>query len=459
MSINKKHVMAGMIASALVIPMADINDVHADEVMQTTARVNFRQGPGTNYSSMYVIGKGEKVTCLETNGSWIKAVHNSKTGYIHKDYVSGISSDSNTGSTTVKYVKANGGLNVRKGPSTSYAKIGKLANGSKVNVIATSGGWSKINYGSTVGYVSNDYLVNEGHTNNESTTGTTVKYVKASGGLNVRKGPSTSYAKIGKLANGSQVKVISTSGGWSKINYGSTVGYVSNDYLVNEGHTNNESTAGTTKYVKANGGLNVRKGPSTSYAKVGKLANGSQVKVISTSNGWSKIESGNINGYVSDQYLTANKPSTGGSDNTGTDNTGSNNVGSDASTSNQASQVVSFARAQKGKKYSWGAQGPNSFDCSGFTYYVYKNSVGITLPRVSSAQGNAGVAVSKSNLQPGDLVFFDTSGPNNGVITHVGIYAGNNMLIHASSGKGVVVETSMATSYWQNAFVKARRVL
>ncbi len=386
MSINKKHVMAGMIASALVIPMADINDVHADEVMQTTARVNFRQGPGTNYSSMYVIGKGEKVTCLETNGSWIKAVHNSKTGYIHKDYVSGISSDSNTGSTTVKYVKANGGLNVRKGPSTSYAKIGKLANGSKVNVIATSGGWSKINYGSTVGYVSNDYL-------------------------------------------------------------------------VNEGHTNNESTAGTTKYVKANGGLNVRKGPSTSYAKVGKLANGSQVKVISTSNGWSKIESGNINGYVSDQYLTANKPSTGGSDNTGTDNTGSNNVGSDASTSNQASQVVSFARAQKGKKYSWGAQGPNSFDCSGFTYYVYKNSVGITLPRVSSAQGNAGVAVSKSNLQPGDLVFFDTSGPNNGVITHVGIYAGNNMLIHASSGKGVVVETSMATSYWQNAFVKARRVL
>ena len=381
MSINKKHVMAGMIASALVIPMADINDVHADEVMQTTARVNFRQGPGTNYSSMYVIGKGEKVTCLETNGSWIKAVHNSKTGYIHKDYVLGISSDSNTGSTTVKYVKANGGLNVRKGPSTSYAKIGKLANGSKVNVIATSGGWSKINYGSTVGYVSNDYL-------------------------------------------------------------------------VNEGHTNNESTAGTTKYVKANGGLNVRKGPSTSYAKVGKLANGSQVKVISTSNGWSKIESGNINGYVSDQYLTANKPSTGGSD-----NTGSNNVGSDASTSNQASQVVSFARAQKGKKYSWGAQGPNSFDCSGFTYYVYKNSVGITLPRVSSAQGNAGVAVSKSNLQPGDLVFFDTSGPNNGVITHVGIYAGNNMLIHASSGKGVVVETSMDTSYWQNAFVKARRVL
>ncbi|WP_297135992.1 C40 family peptidase [Terrisporobacter sp.] len=386
MNINKKHVMAGMIASALVIPMADINDVHADEVMQTTARVNFRKGPGTNYSSMYVIGKGEKVTCLETNGSWIKAVHNSKTGYIHKDYVSGISSDSNTGSTTVKYVKANGGLNVRKGPSTSYAKIGKLANGSKVNVIATSGGWSKINYGSTVGYVSNDYL-------------------------------------------------------------------------VNEGHTNNEPTAGTTKYVKANGGLNVRKGPSTSYAKVGKLANGSQVKVISTSNGWSKIESGNINGYVSDQYLTANKPSTGGSDNTGTDNTGSNNVGSDASTSNQASQVVSFARAQKGKKYSWGAQGPNSFDCSGFTYYVYKNSVGITLPRVSSSQGNAGVAVSKSNLQPGDLVFFDTSGPNNGVITHVGIYAGNNMLIHASSGKGVVVETSMATSYWQNAFVKARRVL
>ena len=171
--------------------------------------------------------------------------------------------------------------------------------------------------------------------------------------------------------------------------------------------------------------------------------------MTSTSNGWSKIESGNINGYVSDQYLTTNKPS----------NNENTNNSNNSSTSNQASKVLSFARAQIGKSYVWGAQGPSSFDCSGLTYYVYKNSVGITLPRVSSAQGNAGVAVSKSNLQPGDLVFFDTSGANNGQITHVGIYAGNNMLIHASSGKGKVIETSMATSYWQNAFVKARRVL
>ena len=458
MSISKKHVMAGMIASALVVPMADVNTAHADEVMQTTARVNFRKGPGTNYSSMYVIGKGEKVTYLETNGSWIKAVHNSKTGYIHKDYVSGVSSDSNTGATSVKYVKATGGLNVRKGPSTSYAKIGKLSNGAKVNVITTSGGWSKINYGSTVGYVSNDYLVDAPSQNNGSNTETTsVKYVKASGGLNVRKGPSTSYAKIGKLSNGAKVDVITTSGGWSKISYGGTVGYVSNDYLVdassqdngsNSG-TNTESTVRTTKYVNAASGLNVRKGPSTSHAKVGKLSHGAQVTVTSTSNGWSKIESGNINGYVSDQYLTTNKPS----------NNENTNNSNNSSTSNQASKVLSFARAQIGKSYVWGAQGPSSFDCSGLTYYVYKNSVGITLPRVSSAQGNAGVAVSKSNLQPGDLVFFDTSGANNGQITHVGIYAGNNMLIHASSGKGKVIETSMATSYWQNAFVKARRVL
>ena len=381
MSISKKHVMAGMITSALVVPMADVNTSHADEVMQTTARVNFRKGPGTNYSSMYVIDKGEKVTYLETNGNWIKAVHNSKTGYIHKNYVSGVSSDSNTEITSVKYVKASGGLNVRKGPSTSYAKIGKLSNGAKVDVITTSGGWSKISYGSTVGYVSNNYLVSAPSQNNGSNS-----------------------------------------------------------------EINTESTVITTKYVKASSGLNVRKGPSTSHAKVGKLSHGAQVTVTLTSNGWSKIESGNISGYVSDQYLSANKPS---------NNENSNN----SSTSNKASQVLSYARAQIGKSYVWGAQGPSSFDCSGLTYYVYKNSVGITLPRVSSAQGNVGVAVSKSNLQPGDLVFFDTSGANNGQITHVGIYAGNNMLIHASSSKGKIIETSMATSYWQNAFVKAKRVL
>ena len=211
-----------------------------------------------------------------------------------------------------------------------------------------------------------------------------------------------------------------------------------------------ESHADTTKYVTPSEGLNVRKGPSTSYAKIAKLSKGTEVTVISTSNGWSKIKSGNTTGYVSSEYLSSKKPSGASSSNTST---------SSSSTSTSASKVISYAKKLLGKPYVWGAQGPNGFDCSGFTYYVYKNAAGITLPRTSSQQSRYGTAVSKSNLKPGDLVFFDTSGPNNGGVTHVGMYIGNGQFIHAASGQGRVVINDLNSSYYVKAYVNARRVL
>ena len=211
-----------------------------------------------------------------------------------------------------------------------------------------------------------------------------------------------------------------------------------------------ESHADTTKYVTPSEGLNVRKGPSTSYEKIAKLSKGTEVTVISTSNGWSKIKSGSTTGYVSSEYLSSKKPSGASSSNTST---------SSSSTSTSASKVISYAKKLLGKPYVWGAQGPNGFDCSGFTYYVYKNAAGITLPRTSSQQSRYGTAVSKSNLKPGDLVFFDTSGPNNGGVTHVGMYIGNGQFIHAASGQGRVVINDLNSSYYVKAYVNARRVL
>ena len=282
----------------------------------------------------------------------------------------------------------------------------------------------------------------------------TTKYVTPSEGLNVRKGPSTSYEKIAKLSKGTEVTVISTSNGWSKIKSGSITGYVSSSYLSSTkpsgSSSSNTSTSTTVKYVTPSEGLNVRKGPSTSYEKITKLSKGTEVTVISTSNGWSKIKSGNTTGYVSSEYLSSKKPSGASSSNTST---------SSSSTSTSASKVISYAKKLLGKPYVWGAQGPNGFDCSGFTYYVYKNAAGITLPRTSSQQSRYGTAVSKSNLKPGDLVFFDTSGPNNGGVTHVGMYIGNGQFIHAASGQGRVVINDLNSSYYVKAYVNARRVL
>ena len=80
-----------------------------------------------------------------------------------------------------------------------------------------------------------------------------------------------------------------------------------------------------------------------------------------------------------------------------------------------------------GKKYIWGADGPNSFDCSGLVQYVYKNALGKDIPRVSYEQAKFGQAVKKEDLQVGDLVFFDTM--NKGRVSHVGMYVGNNEFI------------------------------
>ena len=340
-------------------------------------------------------------------------------------------------------------VNFRTGPSTSYSSITVISKGSSIEVLSTSGNWVNAKYNGKTGYIYKDYVSNSTSTSNSETTQTT-KYVNTTAGLNVRTGPSTSYTKIATLSYGQSVNVLSTSNGWSKINYNGSTGYVSSQYLQSTKPSSSSSseTSQTVKYVNTTSGLNMRTGPATSYAKITTIAYGQSVNVLSTSNGWSKINYSGSTGYVSSQYLQSTKPSSSSSSNSGS-----------TSVSSSASSVIAYAKTLLGKPYVWGAQGPNSFDCSGFTYYVFKNKAGIVLPRTSSAQSKYGTSVSWSNLRAGDLMFFDTNGANNGQVSHVGLYIGNGQMIHASSSQRKIVITSVNTSYYKNAFVNARRVL
>ncbi|CEN85540.1 MAG: NlpC/P60 family protein [Paeniclostridium sordellii] len=123
---------------------------------------------------------------------------------------------------------------------------------------------------------------------------------------------------------------------------------------------------------------------------------------------------------------------------------------------NAASAVVNMAYSKLGSPYVWGAEGPNTFDCSGLTSYVFRNAAGVSLPRTSGSQYGVGTSVSKANLQPGDLVFFATGG---GGISHVGIYVGGGQMIHAPQTGDVVKVSNINSSYWQNTYVGAKRVL
>ena len=382
MSINKNYVMAGMLATAVAIPLSDTTTSHASEIRITTVRVHFRTGAGTNYSSMGILDKGVKVSYISEIGNWTKVEYDSKTGYICSDYLE--KGESNATPTSTMYTTPEIGLNLRKGPGTSYSVIRTLSKGTAVTVHSSINGWSKISVNGVEGYVSTSFLSSTNPSTNSSTSNETT------------------------------------------------------------------STPTTTMYVTPDAGLNLRKGAGTSYSVIKTLSKGTAVTVHSSSNGWSKVSVNGVEGYVSTSYLSSTKPSNSGS---------SSSSSSNSSTSVSVDKVLDFAHQQLGKPYVWGAQGPNSFDCSGLIYYVYKNAANITLPRTSVEQSKFGTTVSKSNLKAGDLVFFDTNGPNNGAVSHVGIYAGEGQLIHASSSNKKIVKVNMETSYWNNTYVVAKRVL
>ncbi|MET7810836.1 NlpC/P60 family protein [Streptomyces sp. NPDC005395] len=123
-----------------------------------------------------------------------------------------------------------------------------------------------------------------------------------------------------------------------------------------------------------------------------------------------------------------------GGTSTGTGSSDSSSPGT--STGTKADKAIAFARAQIGKPYVWGATGPDSYDCSGLTQAAWK-AAGVTLPRVTYDQVNAGTTVPVSQAQPGDLVFFYDD------ISHVGLYIGDGMMIHAPKPGAYVREESI----------------
>ena len=254
--------------------------------------------------------------------------------------------------------------------------------------------------------------------------------VVSDSGLNVRSAANTDAAVIDVLASGTQVDVVSTSadGTWHQITYNGTTGYVSGDYL----QVTEERIYGQV----VDGPLNVRSGPGTEYASVGSLSAGTIVEIeeiIGGMGGWYKIE----NGYVSSDYVAQVDASV-------------------AASSGVGSQMAQYALQLVGCPYVYGGSSPSGFDCSGFVTYVV-NHFGFSVARTASGQMDNGVAVSRSQLQPGDLVFFNSGNPSKRA-THVGIYTGNGQFVHASTSTTGVIVSDLNSSYYSRTYVGACRL-
>ena len=121
-----------------------------------------------------------------------------------------------------------------------------------------------------------------------------------------------------------------------------------------------------------------------------------------------------------------------------------------------AQKLLGKAMQLIGVKYRFGGTNPETgLDCSGYVQYVYKSSVGVNLPRTAAEQARIGERVATSEVRPGDMVFFNTRGFNN---SHVGIYVGNGMFVHAPNSRSKVRFDSLESGYWKTKFTGARRV-
>lgn len=187
--------------------------------------------------------------------------------------------------------------------------------------------------------------------------------------------------------------------------------------------------------------LNVRESASMDSDIISVLSMGTYVKVNWLEPGWVSVAYNHdgLMGYVSSDYISVYEGEMPEYD----------------PTSGQA--VIDIASKYLGVPYVYGGTTPSGFDCSGLVQYVYRE-LGYNLNRVAADQMNNGIAVSRDQLQPGDLIGFYSSA-GGGYIGHIGIYAGNGMMIHAPRTGDVVKYASIESSYYTSRYAGARRII
>ena len=237
--------------------------------------------------------------------------------------------------------------------------------------------------------------------------------------LRLRAEPSTSASVVTTLDKSVAVAILDDSvDGWYKIAYNGSTGYVSADYL------NVDQDNVFTTYGRVNSdGVNVRSDASTDSSVLATIEEDAIVTVNGLVDGWYDVtgEYG-TEGYIRSDFLDLTESSSSNSD------------------------IAATAKQYLGTGYVYGGASPRGFDCSGFTMYVYSQH-GYSLPHSATSQWQSGLGTrvySISELQPGDLVFFNDPSRNAGkACSHAGIYTGDGQFIHSSSSRsgGVIVSS------------------
>lgn len=321
--------------------------------------------------------------------------------------------------TDVAIAQVNSYVNVRSEPNTESEILGKLYDNSAATVLETTedGGWYRIQSGNVNGYVKAEYVVvgNEGLARAVSTRYATVTTTT----LYVRKEPTTESPVITMLPEGDDFVVLDESmEGWIRVSTEEGDGYIAREYVTL-----------STDYV-------VAESKEEEEARLAKEEAQRQAAAEAA-------EAARRQREEQERADAARRASRTGRNSNSTQSLGSNSGQSGSSGGGSSSQsvsngqaVVNYASQFVGNPYVYGGTSlTNGADCSGFIMSVYA-AFGVSLPHSSAALRSVGYEVSIDNIQPGDIVCY--SG-------HVGIYAGNNTLLHASSPKTGIKYTSPIT--------------
>lgn len=455
-----------------------VSALAADTGIITEDVVNARKGPGTSYPLVEMLAKGKQVTVLGEENGWYHIKWNDSTGYVRKDFLA----VNGRAPSTAPNATVTGGstVNVRTGPGTDYKRVTMVAEGKRVAVLKQEGGWYQVSFDNQTGYIMGDYLTVDGGASAKTetpakpaTVDKSVGNATVTGGsaINVRTGPDTSYSRVTRLAEGKRVTLLAEEGGWFKVSFDNQTGYILGDYLAPddgalaalvaaEAETAPaqsdepaveamatvpaaEAASAPTKALNAQprsayiagGTINVRTGPGTEFERITMVSTGKQIEILGEEKGWYHISFGDTTGYVLGDYVSDEEPPADG-------------VGV---------QVASQAAQFLGVPYVYGGASTSGFDCSGFTLWLYKQH-GYSLPHSASGQyANCGYKVSRSDLQPGDLVFFSSPG-SGGRINHVAVYVGGGEIIHARYSVGRVYRNSLSENYYSTYYAGAIRI-
>lgn len=270
--------------------------------------------------------------------------------------------------------------------------------------------------------------------------------------VNLRANPSLSAKVLRKGYDDEFIVVLEKANDeWYKVNYKGTTGFMFAQYVSIIDEADFDAIPGQ---ITGNS-VNVRAEPSLTADKYGQINKGDAITVTGVANGWFKVSYNEQTGYIHPDFMQLDVKTDAVPESV-----------QDAAPvmavvdANQelGAQIIEYAKQFLGTPYRYGSMSGKSFDCSGFTSYVFKH-FGISLNRSAAGQLSNGAVVDKANLQVGDLVLFSDKSINKAAASHVGIYVGNGQFIHASSRRGGVIYSNLSDSYYNRVYKSARRVI